>query len=336
MLYAAVRLAEGFTWRWSTVCGGALLVTALGKANLVVIFGLPVLIIGLRVLLNRATPRAGRIALIAWPVVTGVLFLAWLRHADAMNEASNGMTFADLRHWYLGTTFTDTEVWRTVLGRMLEQLTPLGAIVVVLGALTIPGLRTPFRLETGALIVGSAVSIGVFANLNRVHDYYQLPYYSVLSLLGGIGLCAVIDGVSRVSRDGALRVTATFAITLALLWWVALMSSYFAKDAVNTGWRSQGRELSANTPDRRLLLIQENADPNEPNIWYEARRIGWRVRNDDERTATRIVRSTPDLGAIVVILGAGGVPLWARTLADERGFRNTHTSEFIVVFRAPG
>ena len=318
MVYATLRLTERFSWVWLSAAGAALMVTTLGKANMVFVFGLPVAIMALRVLRDRATPMAGRIALVAWPLVTGVLFKLWVDHADRVNQESNGLSFEELRPWLLGSTFTDAELWRTILERFEQQLTPVGLLVVVLGALAIRQLPAPHRLEVAALLVSSFVSMGVFANLNRIHDYYQLPYYAVLALLGGMGLCVIADGVSRVSRPGAVRLVAAIGVTLGLLWFVSLMGTFFAPGAVNLGWRFQGQELAANTPDTRLLLIEENADPFQPNLWYEARRI---------------VRTTPDLGAIVVIQGAGGVPLWARELAAERGFRITHTSPFIVVFR---
>jgi len=333
MLLAALHLSERFSWAWLTLAGAALMVTTLGKANMVVVFGLPVLIIGVRVLWNRATPLAGRVAMVAWPVGSAVLFEVWLRHADRVNIASNGLSFEELRPWLLGSTFTDTELWRTVLERFQEQLTIAGILIVVLGALAVPRLRTRYRLETAALLVSSVASIGIFANLNRVHDYYQLPYYAVLAILGGLGLVAITDGVSQVSRSGALRLTAAICVTLAVLWWVALMGTFFAPGAVNLGWQNQGRELAAATPDERLLVIQDQGDPFEPNLWYEARRIGWRVPMDDPAEARRIARTTPDLGAIVVVLLEGEVPGWTRSLAEEHGFRQTYLSGFIAVFR---
>lgn len=334
--YALLRLVEQFRWTWFAILAVAVVVTALGKANLLVVLMGLIVPLGLRVMLDRRTPLPGRIGLVVLPIVTGVLFKLWLNRADRINEASNGMTFASMRWWYLGTDFLDGALWRTVGQRVFDQLTLGGLLAVVAGMVAVGSVRTRHRLELVAMFVGAVISIGIFKNLNGVHDYYQLPYYPILAVFGGLGLLSLHDGVARLSRSGAIRVMAAVAATLGIVWTLNLFNGYFGNNAVSTAWREAGAKLRAATPDEKLLIIQEGGDPNEPNLLYEARRIGWRINNDRQEEATRIARTTRDLGAIVVYLGAGGMPSWVPPLAAERGWRQVPTTPDIAVWRAPG
>lgn len=79
-------------------------------------------------------------------------------------------------------------------------------------------------------------------------------------------------------------------------------------------------------------MLAENADANEPMLFYEARRIGWRVPTADREQAVRRVRQAKDLGALVIQKGGTGVPPWVAPLAGSAGFRLTYDSPTLAVF----
>jgi hypothetical protein len=333
MLLAAIRLHERFTWTWTAVFVASVFVCALGKANLLIIFSLPIMVLLGQAVLRKGIPWKGVFAIIAGVAVSAGALLAWTRHADALNVPSNGQTFANMRWWYFGSAVFDANLWHTVGQRMLDNLTVVGVVFVGIGLVAIAGLRSGYRLVLVALIVSNVVSVAIFANLNRIHDYYQLPYYATIALLGGLGVWAVASLALRISQSTAIQMAAGILAGLALVWTITLFSkSYFADAAINYTWQAQGAELNAATPDEPLVLLAEGADPNEPILLYEARRVGWRVPTEDPAQAGRQVRQAKDLGALVIQKGPSGVPSWVAPLAGSAGFRLTYDGPTFAVF----
>lgn len=333
MLLAAIKLHERFSWTWTAVFVGSVFVCALGKANLLVIFSLPIIVLLVQALVRRRLPWRGAAVIAAGVIGSAIALAAWTRHADALNVPSNGQTFSNMRWWFFGSTFFDANLWHTVGQRMLDNLTVVGVLFVGIGLVSIAMLRTGYRLVLVALIVSNIMSIAIFANLNRIHDYYQLPYYLTLALLGGLGVWAVGSLALRVSRARAIQMSAGILAGLVLIWVTNLFTiSYFADAAVSYSWQAEGQALAAHTPDKALVVLSENADANEPMLFHEARRIGWRVPTEDRAQAVQRVREAKELGALVIQKGASGVPAWVAPLAGSAGFRLTYDSPTLAVF----
>ncbi len=334
MFLAAIRLWERFSWTWTAVFVVTFFVTALGKANLIVVFSLPIIVLIVRALMARRLPWRGFAVLVAGVLASSIALLLWTRHADALNVPSNGMTFANMRWWFFGSTVFDPNLWHTVFQRFMDNLNVVGMLFVGMGIAAIATLRTGHRLVLVALIASGLISIAIFANLNRIHDYYQLPYYTTISLLGGLGVWSVASLALRISRARATQVAAGILIGLCIMWTTALFSTgYFADTAVGlAAVAAQGRELASHTPDKQIVLLADGADPNEPMLLYEARRRGWRVPTTDEAQVRKRVREATDLGALVVQKGASPVPAWVATVAGQAGFRLTYDGPTFAVF----
>ena len=338
MLLAALKVAESFSWTWTGVLIAMVFVTALGKANLLIVFGLPIIVILGRAVRARTLPRLAIAAIVAGACVAAVALLIWMRYADGLNEPSSGQTFANMRWWYFGSTLFDVNLWLTVGERMIAMLTPVGVVLVGIGtgiAMTLKGGRRGIIL---ALIASNVASIAIFANLNRVHDYYQLPYFTTLSLLGGLGLWTLARGIDKV-RTRSIGVAGGTLVGLTALWMATLFGAggYFAEDAVQKGFQGQGAELAARTPDRQVLaLMAGNPDPNEPTMLYMARRTGWRIPLVDRAQAEGIAQKATDLGSIVVYKDpTGGIPVpeWVEPLAKKEGFALSYDSSGLAVYR---
>jgi hypothetical protein len=335
VVYAALRLHEAWSWGWFAVMAPALVLSVLGKATLMLAIGLPAVVLGVRILLSRRATLVAKGALVALALLTLLASFLWTRHADDLNRASGSLTFSNGRDWFFGTTFTDPELFRIVGQRFVDNVGPLGLTLVGIGLVASAALRTPYRLEIGAMVAGGLVSVGLFANLNRIHDYYQLPYYVTLSLLAGIGASVLHSALGQVAPPAGRQVVAGLLVALAALWSIATWSTYFAAGAVSYAVRGQALELRAATPERRLLVVQEAGDPNEPMLWYEARRTGWRVPTSEPAEADRISRSVEDLGGIVFLRGPAPEPPFIERVATARGFARTFESPAMVVYTAP-
>lgn len=333
-IYAAVRVAEAFSWTWLAVLCLAAPAAALVKASTVLALGAALLVLGLRILRRPDTPRGARAAVLALPPVTGALLLVWTRHADGLNLASGALTFSNGRDWFLGSTFTDGALWQAMWSRLDANLGPLGLLLLaagVAGLLRVPRRHLP---EIAATVAGGIVAIGVFANLNGGHEYYQLPQTVTVGMLAGLGLWTLAGLAARAGHGAAApAVAASALVVLAAGSWSELRAGYFGPAAIDGFVAAQGLELRANTPDERLLLIQENGDPSHPALWYEARRVGWRVPTSDPARAAKIIRDHPDVGAIVFVKGPAHQPGFVTALAEARGFAQSYDGATLRVYR---
>jgi 4-amino-4-deoxy-L-arabinose transferase-like glycosyltransferase len=333
MVLAALRLSERITWPWMGVFLGATFVTALGKTNLIVVFALPVLTLLYRAFVMKRAARAQWAALVGGAVVILVAVIAWTRHADAINLASNGMTYGNMRWWYFGSRIFDASLWTTIGERFVDNLSPVGIVMVGLGLSAIPRLRSGYRLEVALLALSVPISISIFANLNIVHDYYQLPYYPTLSLLGGLGVWSVASLALRVSRPAAFQLAAGLMIGLIGIWsYTLFVGTFFSKDAIGAlGNRDIGQVIQVHTPDKPIVTLGEGDDPREPTVLYEARRIGWRLNSLDPAGAKAQIAKAPELGAIVVFKGPTGVPSWVLPAGAARGLTPAFESPQMLI-----
>ncbi len=228
-IYAAIRLAERFTWSWFALFTVALIVSVLGKGTLVLAIGLAILVLFVRILLDRRVSLLEKGALVAAGLLAVALSALWTRHADELNLASGALTYSNGRDWFFGTTFTDPELYRTVGQRFMDNFGPVGLVLIGLGLAAIPSVRTRYRPEIVATLVGGFLSIGIFANLNRVHDYYQLAYYVPLSMLAGLGLLTLYRMAMPAGPSLARRTVAGLVIGLAMVWSLTTWSTYFGE-----------------------------------------------------------------------------------------------------------
>ena len=213
----------------------------------------------------------------------------------------------------------------------------MGLLLVGLGLVALPSLVARGRPELAVTLVGAVASVGIFANLNRIHDYYQLAYYVPLSMLAGLGLRAAGNSLARaggspLARAGVVVLVGVLATTSAL----SLRDGYFGPSAVAYPVRDQARELRARTPDARLVVIAQFIDPNESTLWYEARRTGWGVSSSDPGGAAAILQGHPDVGALVYI-GPPPEPPFVADLARAGGYVRVDGGRGMTVhLRAPG
>jgi 4-amino-4-deoxy-L-arabinose transferase-like glycosyltransferase len=333
-VYAAIRLSEGFGWGWWTVFSAALILSVLGKATILLALGLSVVVLAVRVLLDREVALIKKAALVGSGVVAVVLSVLWTRHGDELNRASGSLAFSDGYDWFFGSTLTDAETFRIVGQRLLDNYQAVGLILIGVGVAAIPGVRTRYRPELVATLLGGFISVAVFANLNRVHDHYQLPYYTTLSMIAALGLCVICRAIARGSATTFRQLAVGGVLGLAALWSLYTWNSYFHFQANSVIIAQQGADLARGTPDRPVVVVGEGASPNEPMAFYEARRIGWRIPTSDPREIARRLRRSPEVGALAWLRDASGViPPWLQRLAEAEGFSVHYETPRMVIFR---
>ena len=329
-MYALFRIYEEFSVKWFAIFVGAFVIAALGKASIVIAIGLPLGVLTLRILAGKRPIREKAAVGGVW-VTTAILAALWARHSDRVNEASNGMTFAEQRDWFFGSTISDATLWTTVGQRFIDNLGIPGVFLVAVGIAAAVMTPTRYRLELVAFLVGGVASVAILANLNRIHDYYQLPYYVPLSLLAGLGLAKILAILAPGDPAGRRVLTVGAVVAIANLWSLALFQGYYHPSAVNHGLRGQAIEMKDNTPDELLLVASQPGDPNEPMHLYEARRRGWRIDSADTPGVADRLTSSPEIAAVVFIQDPASVPPDTLAAVSSAGYRETHRSAGMLV-----
>jgi len=80
------------------------------------------------------------------------------------------------------------------------------------------------------------------------------------------------------------------------------------------------------------VVLGENFDYNDPTLFYEARRIGWRANSLDAPKAQAVVRDAKELGAIAVYKGPIGVPAWVPEAARAKGLVPTYDTPALTIY----
>jgi hypothetical protein len=141
-------------------------------------------------------------------------------------------------------------------------LVPPGSIALVLWT----ALRRRGDAFWWMWLAGGALSIEVFANLNSIHFYYQLPIVPALAALAGYAA----PSWGRHMRLGLVLGGAT--VVAALVGVAALFVEYPA-------YYHAGRALAAvATPGRPVLTLTNSPVARFPTVLYYAGRPGWNLR----------------------------------------------------------
>ncbi len=336
LIYALLRFSEGSAWRWWSLAAVLLPLVMLTKATIFLAFALPAASLALRGLQRRG--RDWRL----WPASISVfltsclILLLWTRHGDRLNAQSSGNTFNGAWDWYFGSTLTNLETYQTILDRFSSNLQWLGWLLVALGAGRILFGQFAYRRELGLLVLSNFMALVVFANLNNIHDYYQLPWYVALSLLAGLGAAWLRGLAPRADIRTISTATAGVLITLGVAYRAELVHGYFNPITFSQDTVNFGELIGRTTPEgHRVIIVGASVDPSNPATLFFARRIGWEIPSVNATQFEKAAAGDPKLGAVVVIKGGAPIPAHVLKVVAFRHFKTTYDDANVTVFRAP-
>lgn len=179
--------------------------------------------------------------------------------------------------------------WRPILDAFGFEVLPAGA--VLLGLLALPGLRRRVPTRHASLLVGLLLGVTLtlllFFNRHREHDYYQLPFVFPLALLAGLALHRVHVQARAWRRMG--RRWAPVALALFLCMGVVL-AAVAAAQRTRQLWEGppaevseRGAFLQAHTrPDDFVAFVVGTQPGNwDPTHLYFAQRDGWNLARSE-------------------------------------------------------
>jgi hypothetical protein len=156
------------------------------------------------------------------------------------------------------------EFYLILLARLLTILLPVAALVFVVAAAR-RRLGHPFWWWW---LAGAAASVLVFANLNEIHFYYQLPLVPALAALAAYGAPAFPQPVF-----GKVGLVAALLMAFALG-----SAGIYAEQPINFDTGRALASASRATPAQPVIVISKlGANPDWPTVLFYAGRDGWNL-----------------------------------------------------------
>lgn len=210
----------------------------------------------------------------------------WVWHTKTVNAQAPDWDFipgyhkfTEMWYWYFGVLEQrfDPEIWKTLWERFLGEITGIsGLVLLALGMIS--GRRIKHYGFAILWLVGAIIYLLIFFNLNRVHDYYQLPFLAPVAIFIGMAVHSLFDqikGKSAIAASGLL---------IVLLAGFSAEQIYYAEGnyyVVKTDQIAIGEAIQQNTPDDALVVVSYGGlHAHFPGILYRARRYGWSISKD--------------------------------------------------------
>ena len=177
--------------------------------------------------------------------------------------------------WYFGslTQRLQGHWWKPFLTRLGKEFgSPLFFLFFLYGLyrwLRHGGGR--YRSVVTGWLLGAAVTVLVFFNVNSIHNYYQLPFIPVYALMVGYGGAGAVAWLSA-RLPGVLRYAGLALFTALAVGWAFNGARVMNYSAVK-GLEQEAAFVRANTPADGFVLWQDCGDA--PENHYFARRRGF-------------------------------------------------------------
>jgi len=226
--------------------------------------------------LVRIRDRRSRLQLLLFAALAVLPSVAWYWHAYQIAQR-----FYPYHLFGAGGIRIENFSWYWAIARetMISSLTPVLAIIALVGLFVAPRLRcTAGRLRSkySALFHWWLVAMVLFviiAGYGNRHRWYQLPFVPITAALAGAA-CAFL-GSKISSRVVAITLSILVASSFGILSFLCVRPLYESSAAQ---LRDAGLELDKITAPDALIVA---ADTGDPTIFYYARRKGWHFLEKD-------------------------------------------------------
>jgi len=220
--------------------------------------------------------RRSRLQLLLFAALAVLPSVAWYWHAYQIAQR-----FYPYHLFGAGGIRIENFSWYWAIARetMISSLTPVLAIIALVGLFVAPRLRcTAGRLRSkySALFHWWLVAMVLFviiAGYGNRHRWYQLPFVPITAALAGAA-CAFL-GSKISSRVVAITLSILVASSFGILSFLSVRQLYESSAAQ---LRDAGLKLDKITAPDALIVA---ADTGDPTIFYYARRKGWHFLEKD-------------------------------------------------------
>jgi 4-amino-4-deoxy-L-arabinose transferase-like glycosyltransferase len=200
--------------------------------------------------------------------------------------------------WSTGALLSDPDFYQRMLMRFYHfLLMPAGLVCAVLGAAIWRGWG---RLTLAVWLAASLVFFFIAGEVERVHEYYQLPFVAIGAVYFGAIAWPLFDAEERRRWFPGAPGQAGFAVVLTLL---ALLSfygssvtqSFFQPRDQAVRMRNIGAALQSVTEANDLAIVVDDYGIQSPILLYFAHLKGWSF--DPTDVSPQVIGSLRGLGA---------------------------------------
>lgn len=209
-------------------------------------------------------------------IIPIILFFIWQNHVFEVNSAAPDWDFIPGYRkftfnagWYFGgiDQRINIENWVILKNRIYNEV--LGLLGIVLFFFNIFFLKKK-HLFFIFWLIGCIIYLLIFFNLNRVHNYYQIPFTAILAVFIACTIVKITRHYSDQLKNGLI-------VVLLLLFGFENIK-YAEKNYYNIQKLhiQIGSTIKKQTEPHDLVIINfENIDSKCPNFHYAAKRNGW-------------------------------------------------------------
>ncbi len=181
--------------------------------------------------------------------------------------------------WSTVALLTDFEFYERMFVRFYHfLLLPVGFIGAAIGAAIWRGRG---RTVLAVWLVSNIVFFFIAGEVERVHEYYQLPFIVIASIYFGAVAWPLFDGEWIASRFGAGMVRRAFeggllvALALASFYCSSVTQNYFAPRDMAEHMQRSGEAIDRVTTDNDLAIVVDDYGIMSPILLYFAHLKGW-------------------------------------------------------------
>lgn len=210
-------------------------------------------------------------------IVPILIFAYWQHYVFTINDAapnwfylSGYRKFTYNSGWYYGSFSQRLDVanWILLKDRLLYEILGYTGLIFTLFSLFFVRKTNYFFLLWG---LGTVVYLLVFFNLNKVHNYYQIPFVPIFSVFIGLG----VYHFGELLKKTLIKKIVVVSFSLVYV----AESTYYAENnyySIQYLHQDIGNIIHKNTNNNDLVIINfENFDSKCPNFLYAAKRKGW-------------------------------------------------------------
>lgn len=222
-----------------------------------------------------------------------VILICWQMYANYANSAFNSVTdypwkqlhsafevkLGELNTWYFGTLSQRLapSTYIVIAKRIFyEILTVIGATLVLV---SIPLKSKKHGLFFEVWLVTALLSFVVLLNLNYVHNYYQLPCISILSIYCGRGLKIVWDKIKSINIIKDHKYKVLIIILLLYLFNAAyVIDRGYYYYSIELSYYEYGEKIHNTLNNNDMVAISTSKkDVWDPTLLYFADKKGYMV-----------------------------------------------------------
>lgn len=274
-LWASILAIEGRNARklaWASAIGTLAILT---KAPYLLVIVFP-----LALFIHQTKSWKWLIRRIYWAIPPLLFFLIWEYHRAKVNGSApdwyfipNYRKFVNMAGWYFGDMYQRKELanYFIITGRIItEILVSVGLIPLAIGL--IGGGREKGSRLFYCWAAATVLYVLVFFNLNRIHNYYQIPFMAPLAWGMAYGLQILAKRIPQISE----RLTISIALAVFFLFSFRFAERNYYADAQFL--RVTGERIQAAIPQGdHIITTYGGLDPRAPHILYHAHRYGWSI-----------------------------------------------------------